>query len=326
MLGQVGRRQFLIASGALLVAPLGSAQGAGKVHRIGWLAITPRAVFEPFLAAFERGMRERGYVAGRDFQLELRSAEGKPERLPELARELVAAKVDVIVTGVNPVTTAAKEATREIPIVFVIGSEVIVRGFAKSFARPGWNLTGLSFDVAEDVISKRFEFLKEAAPAISRVAVLFDPPYPEEVRARIERQIAPLKLRLAWRDVTDDFEGAFAAVAREPADAVMALGASRQFARRAEIVALAAKHRLPAAYPAAEFADAGGLMSYGPSVPDLFRRAAAYVDKILKGAKPGDLPVEQPTKIDLVINLKSAKALGLKVPQPLIVRAERVID
>jgi len=321
----MNRRDTLAALLALGISsdPLG-AQPPGKVYRIGAAWIAPRRAIEDLLAAFEQGLREHGYVNGRNIALEYRFSDGKPE----LTREVVRSNVDLIVTGVNPQTAAAKAATQTIPIVMIIGQDVVGQGFVASHARPGGNITGLIWEMGAGPTAKRLELLKEAAPRISRVAVLFDPPYGEKdfgLRRAIEDAASALKLNLSWADITDDFERGFASALRERPEALFWFGHARQRARRAEIVALTAKHRLPASYHGAEFVEAGGLMSYAPNVPDLFRRAGKYVDRILKGAKPGDLPVEQPTKFEFVINQKTAKALGLTLPQSLLLRADRVI-
>ena len=309
-----------------LAAPLAFAQPPRRIYRIGWPAIAPRHAFEHLVAALEQGLRDHGYVPGKDILIELRSAEGKMERYPEVVQEVVQSKPDVIVTGPNANTTAVKAATQSIPIVFAIGTDVIGEGYVKSLAKPGGNITGLTWDVGGGTVSKAFELLKEAAPRISRVAVLYEPPYHVVYRRAVEDGASAMKVSLVWLDSADNFERSIVQAVQERANAVYVMGGPRLFGRRAEVVALAAKHRLPATYVNTEYVDVGGLMAYAPNIATSFRGTARYIDKILKGAKPGDLPVEQPTKFDLVINLKTAKALGLKIPPSLLLRADRVIE
>jgi len=320
------RRMFISALGALFALPTAWAQRPRKPLRIGFPSIVPRQAFEHLAQAFEQGLRDHGYVLGTDVVIDYRSAEGRIERYPEVAQEVVRSNPDVIVTGVNAATTPVKALTRAIPIVMMVGTDVIRQGYAKSFAKPGGNITGLTRDVASGTIGKRLELLKEAVPNISRVTVMFDPPYEEEYGQAIREAASVLGVKLSSGDITDDFERSFAAAAREPVDAVLTQGGPRMFARRAELIALAAKHRLPAAYHDLEYVEAGGLMSYGPNLAALFRAGARFVDKILKGARPGDLPIEQPTRFDLAINLKTASALGLRIPQTVLLRAERVVE
>jgi putative ABC transport system substrate-binding protein len=326
------RRAFLaMLPGGLLAAPLAAeAQPAVKVPRIGYLALNPAA--NPHLhEAFRQGLRDLGYVEGRNVVIESRNAEGKPERLPALAAELVALKVDVLVAQPTVSALAAKQATGTIPIVFPV-AEPVTSGLVTSLARPGGNVTGLSV-LAPEMAGKSLEFLKQAVPAVSRVAVLWDPgAFPEgttrDMRKRVEVAARALGVKLQFVEARgpDDFDRAFSEMTRARAGALTVLGGSMFVSERGRLVDLAAKNRLPVVYTARESVDAGGLMAYGPSVPDLFRRSATYVDKILKGAKPADLPVEQPTKFELVINLKTAKALGLTIPQSLLLRADQVIE
>jgi putative ABC transport system substrate-binding protein len=330
----ITRRTFLAGTGAmLLAAPLAAeAQQAAKVARIGYLsaalAANPHAL-EPFL----QGLRDLGYVEGRNIVIEYRDAEGKLERLPALAAELVALKVDVIVGGLGtPGALAAKQATKTIPIVFAAAADPVGSGLVTSLARPGGNVTGLS-SLAPDLVGKCLELLKQAVPGVSRVAALWQP---GGAGARTEKDMLKeadvaaraLGVRLQVVEVRGpaDFDRAFSDMTRARAGALAVFGGGMIFRERRRLVDLAAKHRLPAVYFAREFVDAGGLMAYGPDLVDLFRRAAAYVDKILKGAKPGDLPVEQPTKFELVINLKTAKALGLTISQAVLGRADEVIQ
>jgi putative tryptophan/tyrosine transport system substrate-binding protein len=328
----VDRRTFLSAlTGGLLAAPLAAeAQQAAKVPRIGYLALNPTA--NPHLhEAFRQGLRDLGYVEGRNVVIEYRDAEGKPERLPALAAELIALKVDVLVAQPTVAALAAKQATRTLPIVFPV-AEPVTSGLVTSLARPGGNITGLSI-LTPEMGGKGLELLKQAVPGVSRVAVLWDPgAFPERttkhMRKQLEGAAQALGVRLQFIEARgpDDFDRAFSEMTRARAGALTVLGGSMFVSQRRRLVDLAATNRLPAVYPARESVEAGGLMAYGPSVPDLFRRAATYVDKILKGAKPGDLPVEQPTKFELVINLKTAKALGLTIPPSLLQRADQVIE
>jgi putative ABC transport system substrate-binding protein len=323
------RRDILIVICSTFVAPLARGQQRGRVYRIGWLGIASRKDVTDLIAALEQGLGDYGYEVGRNVVIEFQVADGKPERLPDLARELVRNKVDVIVTGVNPNTVAAMAATKTIPIVMAVGQDVIGQGFVASYARPGGNVTGLTWEIGPGPTVKRLELLKEAVARISRVAVLCEPPYCDtafELRRALDDAALSLKLNLIWAEATDEFERSLAPVLRQRPDALFWFGHALHRARRAEIVAATAASRLPASYHGEAFVEAGGLMSYAPNVPALFRRAAWYVDRILKGARPGDLPVEQPVKLDLVINLRTARALGLTIPQPVLLRADRVIE
>ncbi len=322
----IDRRAFLAGTGAALVAaPLSAeAQQAGKLPRIAFLAGGARTADALLIEAFWLRMKELGYVEGKNIVAEYRFAEGAPERLQSFAAELVRLKVDVIV-GPGSGARAAKKVTDTIPIVITYGDPVGQRLVA-SLAHPGGNVTGLSSFVELGV--KQLELLKEAFPKISRVAVLWwtdpNPLLLEDMKVaagRLRVTLQPLALR-----GLDDFEPAFSAIKLEKAHALIALRNPLTATHRTRIVEFAAKNRLPAIYPDREFVEAGGLMSYGVNVPDLWGRAAVYVDKILKGAKPGDLPVEQPTKFELVIDLKTAKALGLKIPPSLVQRADHVIE
>jgi putative tryptophan/tyrosine transport system substrate-binding protein len=327
------RRAFLAGTGAVLLAtPLAvEAQQAAKIPRIGYL--TGSLVTSPHLPeAFRQGLRNLGYVEGRNVVIEYRDAEGKLERLPALAAELVALKVDVIVAGGTPVALTAKEATRTLPIVFAAAADPVTDGLVTSLARPGGNVTGLSA-LTPELVGKRLELLKQAVPEVSRVAVLWQSGGQGE---RTEKDLlkgaegaAPaLGVRLQFVEARGpaDVDRAYSDMTRERADALTILPSPMFFIERRRLVDLAAKNRLPAVYPRREFVDSGGLMAYGPNGADMYRRAATYVDKILKGAKPGDLPVEQPTKFELVINLKTAKTLGLTIPQSMLQRADELIQ
>jgi putative ABC transport system substrate-binding protein len=319
------RRAFLAGSAALLAAPLaGEAQQAGKVARIGVLVAPSAASFSPRIEVFRKGLREHGYVEGKNIAFEYRYAEGKLDRLPDLAAELVALKVDVIVTASDPAVRAAQKATSTIPIVFAAVSDPVGNNLVESLARPGRNITGLSIQGPE-LDGKRLELLKEAVPGASRVAVLFWPAYPPKEREIAAQALGIQIISLPVREL-GDFEPAFATARKENVHALLTSPSALINSVRERIVEFAAKNRLPAMYAGPEFVEAGGLMSYAPSYTDLFRRAATYVDKILKGVKPAVLPVEQPTKFELVINLKTAKTLGLTIPQSLLQRADHVIE
>jgi len=283
------------------------------------------------VAALEQGLAELGYVGGRNILIVNRNAGQQVSRLPELATELVRSGVDVIVTSVNPATLAAKKATATIPIVMAVGVEPVAAGLVASLAKPGANVTGLTFDVdATQLAGKRLEILKELMPSVSRVAVLWNPGYgPGMLRLRGTEQ-AGRQLGIAIVSVQlsegSDAERAFTEIRRAPAEAVTVLSDPVTVGRRAEITELAARYRVPAIYALREWVEDGGLVSYATSLNEQWRRAARYVDKVLKGAKPADLPVEQPSKFELVINLKTAKALGLTIPQALLVRADEIIQ
>ncbi len=315
-----------------LFSPLAvRAQQAAKVPRIGYLA-GDRAASPHLIEAFRQGLRDLGYVEGSNVLIEYRDAEGKFERLPALAAELVALKVDVIVAGGTPLILAAKQATRTLPIVFAAASDPVTDGLVTSLARPGGNVTGLS-NIAPDLVGKRLELLKQAVPGVNRVAILWQPGgtgerTEQDMRKGAEAAARALGVRLQFLEARGpaDFDRAFSDMTRERAGALTSLGGSMFFSERRRLVDLAAKNRLPALYQQREFVDAGGLMAYGANLADNFRRAATYVDKILKGTKPGDLPIEQPTKFELVINTKTAKALGLTIPPSLLQRADHVIQ
>jgi ABC-type uncharacterized transport system substrate-binding protein len=324
------RRKLLVALGAGALAWTGAAraQAPAKVPRIGFLSATSPSAIAARVEAFRRGLRELGYVEGKNIVIEWRYAEGKLDRLSELAAELVRLKVDVIVSAGPPPTRAAKEATATIPIVMAFDSDPVGNRFVASLARPRGNITGLSALFAE-LGGKGLEILSEVVPKLSRVAVLgtsTSPTYAPAMR-EIELAAKSLKLQVQYIDVLDskDIETAFREANKGRAQAFLTLGSPILDFGRAHVTDLAVKNRLPAIYPQIEFTEAGGLMYYGANTPDLFRRAATYVDKILKGAKPDDLPVEQPTKLELVINLKAAKQIGLTIPPNVLARADKVI-
>jgi putative ABC transport system substrate-binding protein len=324
------RRTFIrtLAAGVLAVPLDAGAQQPGKVYRIGFLS--PRSPSDVGrLAAFRQSLRELGYVEGQNIVIESRWAEGEYDRLPGLAAELVRLKVDVIVTYAAPAIQAAKRATGTIPIVMAGAIDPVASGLVTSVARPGGNITGLSL-MAPDLVGKQLAILKEVVPTVSRVALLGNPVNtgnaPQLRHAQETARTLGMRLQSLEARGPNEIESAFAAITRERAGALIVLVDGMLADHRARIADLAAKSRLPAVYGLSDYPEAGGLMAYGPSVLDRFRRAATYVDKILKGAKPGDLPVEQPTKFELVINLKTAKALGLTIPQSLLQRADQVIE
>jgi putative ABC transport system substrate-binding protein len=323
------RRAFLAGTGAvLLAAPLAAeAQQARKVPHVG--VLQAGAPPEPLVEAFREGLRDLGYVEGRDIVLDYRWAEGKLDRLPELAAELVGLRVDVITTLSTPAAIAARHATTTIPIVFTGVGDPVGTGVVSSLAHPGGNVTGLSI-LATELSGKRLEILREMVPKVSRVAMLWNDTNPSMVlRVReAEAAASTLGVTLLSLGVHDliAFDAAFAAIVNGRAGALLTLvdPFTRQHRRR--IVDFAAQRHLPAMYEAREFVEAGGLMCYGPSLLVIQRRSAAYVDKILKGAKPADLPVELPTRFELVINLKTAKALGLTIPPSVLARADEIIQ
>ena len=319
---------------ALLVAPLAAdAQPSTNVHRIGLLRSgTPPAGPDPNLEAFRQGLRELGYVEGQNLVLEVRYAAGNDERLPELAAELVRLPVEVLVASGTAAIHAAQQATRTIPIVMVGSYDPVVEGFVASLARPGGNITGLSF-LQIELPQKRLEFLKEAVPHSTRIAVLWSPRGPGyESRQPLLRNLAvaaralELHLHVAELDRADELDSAFAAMTRAGAEALIVIEDALLIGPlRGRIAELAVKHRLPAMCDWRHSVAAGCLMAYGPSQPDTYRRMATYVDKILKGTKPADLPVEQPTTFELVVNLKTAEVLGLTMPPTLLFQATEVL-
>jgi len=326
------RRTFISGiTFGLLAAPLAAEaqQQAGKVYRIGLLMPVSPAAAASNIEAFRQGLRERGYVEGQSIAIESRFADGKIEPLPDLAAELVRLKMDVIVTWGTPAAGATKRATQTIPIVMAAATDPVGTGLVASLSRPGGNVTGMSAGSSE-LSGKTLELLKEIAPKVSRVAVLWNPDNPAEAikmnEVRAAARVLSIQLQvLAARD-PNEFEPAFAAMTKGRAGALLVQHELLFLTHRNRILDLVGKTRLPVMYERREYVDAGGLMSYGVNFRDNFRRAATYVDKILKGAKPADLPVEQPTHFEFVINLKTAKALGLTIPQSLLLRADEVIQ
>ena len=318
----------------LVVAGLFSAIAAGaqhKVPRIGYLAADLKA--NPhFPEAFRQGLRDLGYVEGQNILIEYRSAEGHLDRLGALAGELVRLHVDVLVSEGTPPSVAAKNTTKTIPIVFVPSADPVGSGLVTSLSRPGGNVTGLSF-LGPETVAKCLQLLKEAVPGITRAAVLSHPGNPSEATRKIilrETEVAARALAVGLQFLEangpDDFERAFSEMRRGRAEGLTVLTSIMFFSERRRLVDLAAKNRLPTVYPWREPVDAGGLLAYGPNLPDLLRRAAGYVDRILKGVKPADMPVEHPTKFELVVNLKAAKGLGLTIPPSLLARADEIIE
>jgi ABC-type uncharacterized transport system substrate-binding protein len=309
---------------SLFLAPLTAegqeAQQSAKIRKIGWLSgLIPPTV--PFL----QGLRELGWIEGQNLIIERRSTEGNLPRLPDLAAELVRLRVEIIVAGDSGAIDPARQATKTLPIVMTVSGDPVGAGFVVSLGRPGGNITGLT-NVSPDLAGKRLELLKEFVPRLGRVAVLGEPRHPDwqtlaAATAALGVQLHPLKV-----SSRDEFEDAFHLAASQGAGGLIVLPSPLTNLSRTRLVALAKSSRLPAVYALREYVEAGGLIAYGPNIPAMYHRAASYVDKILKGAKPADLPVEQPTKFELVINLKTAKALRLTIPQSLLVRADQIIQ
>ena len=327
----IGLAVVLALSVTSLLAPLavGEAQQPKKGPRIGLLGGGSASASAGRIDAFRQGLRDLGYVEGKTIVIEQMWAEGKLDRIPALAAELVRLKVDAIVSAGPTVTRACKDANITTPIVMGFDDDPVGSGFVASLARPGGNITGLS-SLSPGLSAKQLELLKEIIPNLSRVAVLGSLIHPGTAQTVKEMEIAAqaLKVQLQYRDLEDpkDIETAFGAMRKERSDGVIVLTSVLTYFQRQKIVDLAVKSRLPGVYYTAESVEAGGLLTYGPSFTDLFRRAATYVDKILRGANPADLPVEQPTKFELVVNMKTAKALGLTIPQSILLRADRVIE
>lgn len=321
------RRRFVAAIGGALAAPLVWAQA--KVWRIGFLSALSASEGEPYKTALLRGMLDLGYASGRDFVAIDRYADGRNERLPGLAADLVQIKVDLIFASTVQAVRAAQQATASIPIVFVAVSDPVKAGFADSVARPSRNLTGLS-NFAGDLVAKRLELVRALLPKLSRIAILVNPGNPlaagniegaQAAAAQLGMKLGPVNAATA-----DEIEPAFAAAVRERAGAMLVTGDVFLFGSRKRIAAAATKHRIALIAAFREYTEAGGLLSYGTDVAYQFRHAATYVDKILRGTKPGDLPVEQPARFELVVNRKTATAIGLAIPQELLLRVDRVIE
>ena len=319
---------WLLTTALLAAVPAAHAQPAAKIPRIGFTTIASQNIRAARIAAFKQGLRELGYVEGKNIAIEWRFAEGKLERQSEFAAELVRLKVDAIVASGPRDTRAAKEATNTIPIIMGQDSDPVANGFVASLAHPGGNITGLS-TLAPEIAGKRMELLKEVIPKLARVIVLGSASEPGYGQALKEVEQAAKAFRVQVRIVevsaVKDIEAAFKQIGKERADGILMLSSAVFSAERKQLVALGTKSRLPVIYSQSEYVDDGGLMTYSVSFADLFRRAATYVDKILKGTKPADLPVEQPMKFEFVVNLKTAKQIGLTIPPNVLVRADRVI-
>jgi putative ABC transport system substrate-binding protein len=327
------RREFItLFGGAAATWPLTARaqQPAGRVYRVGFLGISLPEQSLRSIKAFEEGLRSLGYRVGDNVVIEYRFADGQMERLPALAADLVRLGVDVIITGFNPITVAAMKATTTIPIVMISGIDPVSTGLIASLARPGGNVTGFAGDTGSEILGKRFELLKETLPNLSRLGILFNPDVAlnrsrltsmRETARTLGLTLVPVEAR-----GLDALEQAFATMMRERVQALVMQGDTVLSNHRGQIAEMALRNRLPAASVQRELAEAGFLLTYGPDYPDLYRRSAVFVDKIFKGAKPADLPVEQPTKFELVINSKTAKALGIIVPPTLLIRADEVIE
>jgi putative tryptophan/tyrosine transport system substrate-binding protein len=320
---------FITLALGLLVAPLASdAQPPGKIPRVGILTAVTAPTIEPLQELLRQGLRERGYVEGQHIVLESRSAEGHYERLPALAAEMVARPVDVLVTWGTPATVAAKKATSTVPILFFGVGDPVGSGLVASLARPGGNVTGVT-NLTAELSAKQLELLKEVVPGLTQIAVLRNPRNPASAVQLQWTELAaqPLGMQLHVVDVRDpsEFEAAFLSMTRERAGALIVLADTMFLNQRRQIADLALKHRLPATFNWREYAEAGGLIAYGPRLADQWRRVAEFVDKILKDVRPADLPVEQPTTFELVLNLKTAQALGLTLPPTLLLLADEVI-
>ena len=323
----MSKKVICLALSAILLALVlpTQAQQPKKVPRIGILSPLSSSA-DDLLDAFRQGLRELGYVEGQNIVIEYRSAEGRNDRLPELAAELVRLKVDVLVTTGPAAVGAGKQATSTIPIVMGAVGDAVDFGFVASLARPGGNITGMSW-LGPELNAKRLELLKEVFPKVVRVAVLWDPATPKTyVRAtEVAARSLGINLRVLEVAKSNEFDHAFATLTGDGAGALEVMPSTMFASQMRQLVDLAAKSRLPAIFPDERYAQAGGLLSYGPSFPEMYRRAATYVDKILKGAKPGDLPVEQPMRFEFIINLKAAKQIGLTIPPNVLARADKVI-
>ena len=320
---------MIVAIGILAAAPRADAQAPAKVPRIGFLGNTTPGLEANLVGPFREGLRELGYVEGRNIVIEYRWAEGKYERFPSLIAELIALKVDVIVTAGTPATLAVKKATTSVPLVMIAVGDPVGTGIVASLARPGGNITGLT-SISPELEGKRLELLREVVPNLSHIAVLWNAASPLQVVAEKETRAAAQVLRMRVLSLgvrtQAEIEDALARIVRERPGALLVLADRLFLQHRARIMDFATKHRLPGVHAYRELVEAGGLMSFGPSYAGMHKRAAYYVDRILKGAKPADLPVEAPTTFELVINLKAARALRLTIPQSVFLRATEVIQ
>jgi putative tryptophan/tyrosine transport system substrate-binding protein len=326
------RRQFLALVGGAVAWPIGvsAQQSAAKIRRMGYLADSSSSSLAPLIEGFRQGLGELGWIEGQNILIDYRFAQGRFDRLPDLAAELVRFKMDIIVAAPTPAAVAAKNATDTIPVVMINVGDPVALGLIASLARPGGNVTGLAYSAGVELFGKQLELLKEIVPTVRRVAILSNPATPVHAfvikNVEAAAQSLGVELRLLEARGPDEFDGAFAAMAKERAGALLVVADGVFFLHRAKLADLAVKNQLPSMHGIRENVEAGGLMNYGPNFLDQWRRAATFVDKIFKGAKPADLPVEQPTKFELVINLKAAKALGLTVPPSLLARADEVIE
>jgi putative ABC transport system substrate-binding protein len=327
----MNRRAFITLLGGAAVAwPLSAhAQQAAKVPRIGFLGNSTAVLETNLVGPFRDGLRDLGYEEGRNIVIEYRWAEGEYERLPALIGELIASKVDVIVTAGTPASLAVKRATSSVPLVMIAVGEPVATGLVASLARPGGNVTGVT-SISPEIEGKRLELLREVVPGVSHIAVLWNAASPVQViqerETRAAAQVLGMKMLSLGIRTREDIDDAFAAIVRERPGALFVLADRLFLHHRTRIMDFAVQHHLPGVHAYRELVEAGGLMSYGPSYADMHRRAATFVDKILKGEKPADLPVERPVKFELVVNLKAAKALGLDVPPMLLARADEVIE
>jgi len=320
----------LLSLAALFFATGALGQPAEKVHRVTYLGNSSPALESEFVAAFRQGLRELNYVEGRDLVIDYRWAEGQYDRFPALVAEAADGRTDVIVTAGTPATLAAKHGTRTIPIVVAGMGDPVAAGVVPSLARPGGNVTGLA-SMTPDIDGKRLELLKELVPGVSRIAVVWNPTNPNNAARLQQMQAAARTLHLTLGPLVGaadgrDLEQGFNAMGAARAEALVVESDRALLAHRGRIVDLAARRRLPALYPYREFVEAGGLVSYAPSYADMFRRSATYVDRIFKGARPADLPIEQPTRFELVISLKTARALSLTIPQSVLLRADQAME
>ncbi len=326
------RREFIAGLGAAATWPLAAhaQQPAGRVYRVGYLSLASRELTPDYVNAFEDGLRRLGYRVGANVTIEYRFANGEMDQLPALAAELVRLGVDIIIAGSNPSTVASMTATATIPIVMVSGVDPVGTGLVASLARPGGNVTGLAADAGGEILGKRFELLKEMLPDLSRLGIMWNPDVAvnrsrQEAMTETARTLGLTTIPVEVRGA-DTLEQAFATMTKQRAQALVVQGDSVLHEYRGQIAEMAVRNRLLSAAIARQLAEAGFLLSYGADLSDLYRRAADFVDRIFKGAKPADLPAEQPTKFELVINLKTAKALGLTVPPTLLARADEVIE
>jgi len=325
------RRGFIANAFIVLAAPLAAeAQEVGKIHQIGHVSLMSPAGMAPYVQEFEKALGQLGYVKGRNYVLINRSANDKPDLVEAAAAELVQLKVDVILTGINQGVAAARKATTTIPIVMVYGIDPVSAGFIESLARPGGNVTGGTFEAAPEIYGKSVELLKEINPKLSRVALLWNPAYPGATTYMKATSDAARQLGVRFQSIemraSTELDSAFAAISKAHTEGLIVGGDPITFPARARIGQLAAQYRVPVLAPWREWAEAGALLTYGLNSLEPWRRAAVYVDKLLKGAKASELPVEQPTTFELVVNLKTAKALGLTIPPSLLARADQVIE